>query len=514
MLGHRTLNVEDYVAILRRRWLLLLLPAILFTLIGYLITFQIEPEYVSQTLVLIEQQQVPTDYVRPVITEDLDSRLASMREQILSRSSIQPIIEKYNLYGNKKMSMDDRIDAVRSSIDIKAIKSDIANANGLPGFFISFRASDPQTAQSVCGEITGLFVKQNLLSREEAVDQTTQFLESQLNDAKRSLDDQDAKLAAFQRQYFGQLPTDQNTNENVLASLNSQLNATTENIQNLEQNKAMVDALISQQTQGGPSAVIASQKSQAQEKELQDLIAQEADLKTHYTDENPDVKSIERRISDLQAQIQKESAAASAPPATTQTAPTSHALDSVGIQELRARLNAYDAAIQNNRKTQQALQAQVRSYTSKIQSSPQVEEQYKELTRDYSQANEQYQSLLAKINQSKMATDLEKRQQGEQFRILDQPNLPDSPTYPRRIVFVLGGLVAGIALGLFVSALLEYKDTALRSERDVWAFTQLPTLAVIAWSGEVAHTKPSRTERLKRLFRPKRDKGLLADANA
>ena len=510
MLGHRTLNVEDYVAILRRRWLLLLIPAALFPLIGYLITFTIEPQYVSQTLVLIEQQQVPTDYVRPVITEDLDSRLASMREQILSRSSIQPIIEKYNLYGTKHMSMDDRIDAVRQDIGIKAIHSEIAQTNGLPGFYISYKASDAQTAQSVCGEITSLFLKQNLLSRAEAVDQTTQFLQSQLAAAKTSLDDQDAKLAAFQRQYFGQLPSDQNANENVLTSLNTQLNATTENIQSLEQNKSMVETLISQQAPSAGTTAVASQTAIAQEKELQDLISQEADLKTHYTEENPDVKSIERRIKDLQTQIQKEPV----PPTTANAAQANAHLDSASLQELRARLNVYNAALQNQLKDQQNLQNQVRAYTAKIQSTPQVEEQFKELTRDSSQANENYQRLLGQVNQSKMATDLEKRQEGEQFRMVDQPNLPDSPTYPRKIVFVLGGLGSGIALGLLIAALLEYRDTALRSERDVWAFTQLPTLAVIAWSGEVAHTQPGRMERLKRLFRSKRNKDVLADANA
>lgn len=511
MLGHRTLNVEDYVAILRRRWLLILVPALLFPIVGYLITFTIDPLYQSQTLVLIEQQQVPTDYVRPVITENLDNRLASMKEQIESRSSIQPIIEKYNLYGNKGLSMDDRVDKMRKAIDIKVIKSEIQGANGLPGFFISFEASDPQTAQTICGEITSLFVKQNLLSREQAVNQTTQFLESQLADAKRTLDDQDAKLAAFQRQYFGQLPTDQSTNENVLQSLNSQLNATTGNIQTLEQNEAMVQAMISQQGQTSSNNAVAARTTQAQEKQLQDLISQEADLKTHYTEADPDVQSVERRIKDLQAQIAKEEATPAAPAAPQTNA---HPVDSPGVQELRARLSAYNLAIQNQRKEQQALQNQVRLYTSKIESTPQVEEQYKELTRGYAQANDLYQSLLAKVSQTKMATDLENRQQGEQFRILDQPNLPDAPISPRISLFVIGGLVVGLGLGVLTIALLEYRDTSLRSERDVWAFTQLPTLAVIAWSGEIAHAKPAPSSRFKRLFRFRKHKNVLADANA
>jgi capsular polysaccharide biosynthesis protein len=111
-----------------------------------------------------------------------------------------------------------------------------------------------------------------------------------------------------------------------------------------------------------------------------------------------------------------------------------------------------------------------------------------------------YDSDLTKLNQSQMATDLEHRQEGETFSLLDEANLPDSPTYPKRRVFASGGLGAGLILGLLLTALLEYRDTALRSERDVWAFTKLPTLAVIAWSGEVADRKPGKFARLKRLF--------------
>jgi polysaccharide chain length determinant protein (PEP-CTERM system associated) len=501
MLGHRTLNVEDYLAVLRRRWYIILIPAILFPIAAYMFSFTIDPQYVSQTLILIEQQQVPTDYVRPVINEDLDSRLASMREQILSRSSLQPIIEKYDLYGGKRMSIDDRIDNARKSIDIKAIHSEITRSNGLPGFFISFRAADAHTAQLVCGEIAGLFIKQNLLSRADAVDQTTAFLKSQVEQAKQDLDDKDAQLATFQTQYFGKLPSDTSTNENVLTSLNSQLNATTQSIERLEQNRSLIEALMNDQSHTAPGSVVANQIAQRHESELQDLT-------THYTAENPDVKSIHRRIADLKKQMADEASVTAPPPSTVPSR-----TDSIALQENRARLNGINLEIQSEKKQQADLQSQVRNYLSRIQSTPQVEEQYKKLTRDYGAAQDNYNQLQGKMIQAKAATALEKRQQGEQFRIMDAANLPDSPTYPKKSVFALGGLAAGLGLGLLITALLEYKDTSLRSERDIWAFTQLPTLAVVAWSSEVAHEKPNRFKRIKQLVSPKRHKDLLVDVD-
>ena len=144
MLGHRALTAEDYVGILKRRAWIVVVPAIVLAALAFGATFFITPQYTSQTLVLIDQQKVPDNYVKPVIASDLDSRLASMKEQMLSRSRVQPIIERYNL-GGSRMSMDDKIDMVRKDIAIKPIHSEIAHSGGLPGFFISFTANDPHT---------------------------------------------------------------------------------------------------------------------------------------------------------------------------------------------------------------------------------------------------------------------------------------------------------------------------------------------------------------------------------
>jgi capsular polysaccharide biosynthesis protein len=109
-----------------------------------------------------------------------------------------------------------------------------------------------------------------------------------------------------------------------------------------------------------------------------------------------------------------------------------------------------------------------------------VEQEYKQITRDHETALQFYNSLLSKMNESSMATALEQRQQGEQFTIMDGANLPDAPTFPNPAVFAGGGFALGLFLGLGISAFLEYRDTSLRNERDVWAFTKLPTMAIIS----------------------------------
>jgi polysaccharide chain length determinant protein (PEP-CTERM system associated) len=509
MLGHRALTPEDYLAILKRRGWIIAVPALIFPILAISATFFIPPKYVSQTLVLIDQQKVPDDFVRSVVTEDLDSRLASMREQILSRSSIQPIIEKYNLYASQHMTMDDRIDLVRKSIDIKPIQSSIARSNGLPGFTIFFTASDPHTAQQVCAEITSLFTAANLQTRLDAAHNTTEFLQSQLSEAKRNLDDQDAKLAAFQQQNYGRLPSDEENNVNIMNTLNSQLDAANQQVQQLQQSKQLNEALLATQPASAPAGTASVETPQTQQKELDDLKKQEAELTLRYSDQYPDVKAIHRQIQDLEKQM-----AAAPPPAKTAT-PTTAAVnpaDSSRVQSIKLSLQAIDMQLQAKQKLQEQIQAQIRSYQGRIESTPQVEEQFKLLTRDYESSQALYDSLQKDMQQAQEATALERREEGETFRLLDEANLPDAPTFPKRSVFALGGLAAGLAMGLFVVAILEYKDTALRTERDVWAFTQLPTLAVIAWSGGVADSKAGQLARLKRLFSRKPPKELLADA--
>ncbi len=246
------------------------------------------------------------------------------------------------------------------------------------------------------------------------------------------------------------------------------------------------------------AATPASVSPQTQEQQLQSLLIQQAALTRQYTANYPDVIAINRQIADLRAKMAHPSSAQASAAASAATGGS----DPVAVQDLRAHIRANDLAIQEKRNEQAQLNKQIREYQKRIQSTPQVEEEYEQLTRDTQTSQAMYDSDLAKLNQAQQATDLQNRQEGETFSILDAANLPDNPTFPKRKVFASGGLAGGIALGLLIVALLEYKDTALRSERDIWAFTQLPTLAVIAWSGEVAlSSKPVKPSRLKRLFR-------------
>jgi len=487
MLGHRELTMEDYADILKRRFWIILLCAIVLCAGGASTSYVIPPRYQSQTLVLVEQQQVPEDYVKPVVTEDLEQRLASMKEQILSRSRIQPIIERFNLFADKS-DMDERVALTQKAIGIRPIPS----ARGsMPGFYITFQARDPHIAQKVCGEITSLFVSDSLRETEQTAEGTTDFLKQQLADSKRNLDEQDAKLAAFQQEHFGMLPDQETSNASTLQALTTQLNAATETLSRLQQNETFLQAMISQQAReeldaAEPNGVASPDEARQQ---LKQLIEQKRLLETQYTPDYPDVVDISRKIADLQAAI------AHAP---TQPAPAKTPVktpDSASLQQLKAQLRVAQQSMADEKQQQARLEEQIRTYESRIESTPRVDEEYKQITRDHDSALQFYNGLLAKMNESSMATALEQRQQGEQFRVMDAPNLPDAPTFPNHIVFAGGGLVGGLALGLALVGLLEYLDVSLRSDKDVWAFTQLPTLATISHIKEITRLEKANRRR-------------------
>lgn len=503
MLGHRDLTVQDYAGILKRRIWLILGSAFALLGLGIGLSFVIPPQFESQTLVIVQQQKVPEDYVKPAVNEDLNARLASMKEQILSRSRLEPIIERYGLFAGAKNTLDDRVELTRKAIAIKTIAS---GTNRVPGFSITYKAQSARIAQQVCADITSLFVSENLNAREQSAEGTTAFLSQQLADAKRGLDDQDAKLAAFQRKYIGRLPGQEQSNLNTLQALTTQLDAATQSLNRMQQDETFLAALVAQQTSDfqrvdPPNAV----SPDALETQLKALRAQKQELEALYTPDHPDVISLSRKIADLEKEIAK--AAAHPTPAVGNS--SSPRADPPQLQQSKAQLRAIRQSISTQKQEQARIEQQVRVYQGRIESSPSIEAEFKQVTRDHETALQFYNSLLSKMNESSMATNLERRQQGEQFQVLDAANLPEAPNFPKPPVFAGGGFAAGLFLGLLMAAVLEYRDTSVRSERDILAFTNLPTLALISYIDDVPRVRTPR--RLLTLFH--RTRGALPASN-
>ena len=477
-MAQRELTPADYVAMLRRHWILILVCTLVGGPLAYGVSRFLPVKYKSQTLVLIQQQSVPLDYVKSIDTADINQRLSSMQQQILSRSRLEPIIRQYGLYSvdASKGSMDALVAQLQKAIEVTPV-SPMAETRSsqLPGFNVTVTLDNPRMAQEVCTAVTSMFIEENLKSRQQHSEQTTQFLSQQLVDAKAVLDDQDAKLAAFKSQHINSLPDEEQTNLNLLTGLTSQLDAATQALARAQQDKSFAESMVSQQ-EASWQASQTGHNPATMEQQLIAMQAQLSSLQARYTDDYPDVIKTKADIAAMQRKMAETNNQAGSPePANN----VKTSIEPPQIQQLRAQVHNYDQVISEKTREQEQIKQQIRLYQDRIQSSPAVEQQYKEVSRGYQTALDSYNDLLKKRQESSMATQLERDQQGEQFRVLDPANLPTAPSFPNRPLFALGGLGGGLALGLGLTFLMELKDSSLKTERDVEVALQLPVLAMV-----------------------------------
>jgi len=477
MVRNGEIGLAEAKRTLRRYWWILPLSTFFLGGMGLGATFVLPKRYTSQTMVLVAQPAVGPDYVKPVVTEDLNHRLASMKEQILSRTRLQPIIEKFGLYAEVRgrVHIEDLVERLRTAVEIKPLEpTPGTQSRQLPGFYVDVTFDSPQIAQQICTEITSMFLEQNARERKQQANVTTSFLSKQLEEAKKNLDDQDAKFAQFKRQYLGSLPEEEQSNLNILTGMNAQLEANTQALSRAHQDKAFNESLIGQQ-EANWKASQTGQNPETAEQQLGALQDQLTSLQARYTSEHPDVIKLKSQIEELKKRM------AGAPknsPSANGSAQAS-AAEPPQIQQLRAKLRQDDMNIADLTKRQSQIQDEIGQLQSRVQASPMVEQQMKELTRNYQTAQDFYNDLLKKRQNAGVAGDLESQQGSEQFRVLDPPSLPDQPSFPKKAYFAGGGLGGGLALGLAILCLIAMRDKSMHTERDVELALKLPVLALV-----------------------------------
>jgi len=474
------MTIEDYVGILRRHLWVIVLPTLVFPLLAYLASLLLPEVYTSQTLVLVENQKVPEVFVRSVVTDQLNERLGTMTQQILSRSRLQPIIERMGLYQEdqgRKVPMEELVNRMRKAIVVNTIKPVVTSRQGeLPGFTVSFNSDNPRTAQMVCQELVSMFIEENLKLRSQRAGDTTGFLQKQLEEAKRVMDEKDAQLRAFKQKYLGQLPGQEQANMNILMNLTTQLEAVTQLLTRTHQDKTYAESLLQQQIAAWEAAQ-AGNNPQTLETQLAALQNQLLTLEGRYKPEHPDVVRLKGDIEQLKKKIEESEAEPSAK--AEEKAAVAKTIEPPQIQGLRNQIYQYEQTIKEKTRDQERIQESIKVYRSRVEISPLVEEQFKNITRDYATAQGFFDQLLRKKQDADMGKKMEDLNQAEQFRLVDPANLPETPSFPDRRLFAAGGLGGGLALGLGIVLLLELKDKSLRTERDIEALLHLPTLALV-----------------------------------
>ncbi len=484
---NRELTMDDYLAMLRRRMKVILIPALLAPLAGLLVSFIFPAKYTSQSLIMVEGQKVPEGIVKPVVTADLTERIATLQQQVLSQSTLQPMLERSGL-AKPGQDLDDLIEKIRRNMTVEAVETDLSdigttkkrpnNQSPVPGFYVNYTASNAREAQQICNELTSLMLEQNLKSREDVARGTTDFLSKQVDDTKRNLDELDSKLAAFKKQYMGQLPGDEDNNVKILMGLNSQLDANTQSLSRAQQDKAYTESLLAQQISAWKASQSAS-NPQTLQQQLSQLQTQLIDLQARYTADHPDVIKTQADIAQVRKKLDEIN---SAPDKTSSTTPDKEsASEPPEIRQLRTQVHQYEDLIAQATRDQKKLQQEISMYQGRVALSPAIEEQYKHLARDYDNTQKVYQDLLADQSKSDLALRMEQQQEGEQMHLLNPANLPELPSFPNRPLFAAGGFGSGLMLGLGLALWLELRDKSIRTQADAESALELPMLVAVPW---------------------------------
>lgn len=458
-------DLHRYAQLARRRYLHFLLPLFFGWLAVWGASWLMAPRYQSSTLILVEQPTMPKDYVTPNVNDNLQDRLQSISQQILSRTRLLHIIDQFNLYGSEhaKRSPDQKVELMRKDIAIDLVR-DVHNQ--ITAFNVSYASRNPHTAQDVTSELTNLFINENLEVRQQQSEDTTQFLEGQLETARKILSDQEDRIRQFKGQHVGEMPTQLASNLQILTGLQAQLQNEADALNAARQQHVYLQTMADQSDaiQESTKPTTGSSSSlQGVDDQLEKLKTQLADMSSRYTSNHPDVRKLKEQIAQtekLKDRLQKES---SQNDAGGQKSSLTHKPSG----PIQGQLKANQVEIANRERSLAELKAKVDEYQGRLNQEPVREQQLSDLTRGYDQSKANYDDLLKKKNESKMATSMELLQQGERFRIVDPPSYPQKPESPNRLKLCGIGIAVGLVLGLIVAGTFEKLDDRLHDVKEI-----------------------------------------------
>jgi polysaccharide biosynthesis transport protein len=473
----------------RRRWLAL--PAFGLPLVtAVALILSMPSAFESRALVLVDRQQVPEEYVRSTITSALEVRLRTISEEMLSRSRLDALITRFGLYPKlrDKVPRELIIEQMRKDIRLELYDSESKGRVGATiAFSISYRGSDSQTVAQVANALASSYIEENLRARERQATGTAEFLRVQLDETKRRLGEQEQKVSAFKRQHLGELPEQLQTNLSVLGQLNEQLRHNTLNQIRLAEKKDLLELQI--QSAPGGGGVVAGPSGEAlvmgdsRPARLARLRQELADLLRVFRDRHPDVQHLRTQI----AALERELAEAPAPapdrppdgPGAVTAAPLGPAEMNPLMLRLRQTLGETGAELRALKEEERRLRAAIASNEQRVANAPRREQELQELSRDYLTTQTLHKTLTGRFEEAQLAENMEQRQKGEQFRVLD-PAVPSAePAAPQRLRLLAMALALSVGLAGGLVLLIEQLDTSFYTLDELRAFTPAPVLVSI-----------------------------------
>ncbi len=501
-------DIMKYIEMALRRKYWIIIPFLL-SLLGGLHHILITPEiFEAKTLILVQPQKVPSSFVRSIVSSGVEERLKTITQQVTSRTNLETIIKEYQLYTGKKMILEDKVGLVRGRIRINVGRG----GKGGNSFEIVFRGEDPKKVMQVTNALSSKFISENLKIRESQALGTSAFLADELEAIRKRLSKKEGQLTEYRQKFMGAMPEQLQTNLNLLGRLQMQLEQLHSNLRDGENRKLIIQQQIGDSEMRQKQIADAGMGTSLTEKELsstseeegsEDLVAlrkQLALLKSRYTDNHPDVRRLKKvieKIEEGESESEEVEEFSSGPEVDGSEADLTDIEPILPMMDdfLKPQLQQIDNESKKNRAKIQEIQSKIETIQKRVEETPKRELELITVKRDYGNLKTLYSSMLNRKLEAELAVSMEKKQKGEQFRVVDPAKIPVKPVEPDARKIILLTLILGLGLGGGLAYLLEFMDTSYKTPDDVEKELQMPVLVNIP----IRYT----AKELKRQFRKK-----------
>ena len=511
------MEISEYLEIFRRRkWFIVF--SILTILFGAIVYCVIAPErYKSSTTILVIAPGVAEEYVRSTSGTRGEERIFSLRQQVMSRTNLLAVMSELRLYMEEKKSapVEDVVELMRKNIDIQEASGSIRRERGSKenAFTITFTHADPRMAQRTASRLASFFVEENVKARSQQAEGTSEFLESQLKTTKGRLEVQEEKVKQYKLRYLGELPQQLQANLQILARLQDQARTNSEAIRSARDRKVFVESqlrALEAQLKTTMSQT-ASETGTSSEDAFNDLAAKRvklAELSAKYTPMYPEIRRLREEISQQEKRLEegrrvereRGNTPEGTPPRMSRSLATSRqgvgAREREEIQRLRLQDAALDIEIGSLKKDREGIDKSSAELEARVEKSPRREQDMVSMTRDYENLKRSYDDLLKKKLDAEVGQNLEARQKGEQFTIMDPANLPQQPFSPERLKVFGIAFVVAFMVGFGGAIGWEGVMPTFRGKRDFQQFFNIPVLASIPVINDAEYERHGKRRRM------------------
>jgi protein tyrosine kinase modulator len=465
-------DISQILSNLYRRRGLIISVFIVVSLLAAYLAVTLPRIYRSSTLIVVTPQRVPTSFISSTVTIDLNERMQSIAQEILSRTRLEKIIQEFDLYPSEAIeSIEERIERIRRKIKVELRRNNV--------FELSFESENPAKAKQVTSRLASLFIDQNLQAREQQAEGTKSFINTEAERLRKELEEQETGVNQYKAAHRYELPDQLDMNLRSLDQLRREIEAGQQRLAGLQERKGILQKqtvesdILGIDLLGGSLLGSVGSEAGATENVQVQMKRKELDsLLQRYSSKHPDVVRLRKEIQALEV-VSKDTI--SSKPANPTTSPSVNPLKQV----LQTQITDIDAEIQALRSQGERLRSQAGVLQARVDNTPIRAIELSKISRGYEITLKKYQDLLAKSLESELSENMEKKLKGEQFQILDPANLPLNPIRPNRMVITLVGLFAGLAGGVALAFLLDNLNTSFKRSEDIDSFANVPLLATI-----------------------------------